>query len=382
MGSDEDVDRRAEVQNPPTLLERLPEVGAWRAELRDGIEKGLCSTDLGHHLLSLMCKMDTPLGEFIRSYSHPTQPHPGAEPTNEWRGDLLPIHPASLKIGENGLTKRNYHWVLGTVCVLNFNYCCGWTRPICVPIPRVVSANQQKAIKSLAWTVDRNILSTEMIPKAKALKESLNSKRFDYSGNPVEHMQELDASKVIATWPRPGSAAVKDITELLSDEILGKLGDPKSWWLPLDKRPVKRTRSRVRADEETWFQICKAAHLRGMMRPVRDEDLYKDVDGHYVVNGAGGVIKRKVVDGKEVELQRFISILVPTNEHSLELPGEQDSLPYVGQLTGIVLDETSDLYMYSEDFTSAFNLFRVPESWSVHFAFAKKVNLPLGGLMM
>ncbi len=130
----------------------------------------------------------------------------------------------------------------------------------------------------------------------------------------------------------------------------------------------------MRADEETWYRICKAAHQRGMMRPVRDEDLYKDVEGHYVVNGAGGVSKKKFVDGQEVDLQRFISILVPTNEHSLELPGEQDSLPYVGQLTGILLDETSDLYMYSEDFTSAFNLFRVPESWSVHFAFAKKVK--------
>jgi len=31
--------------------------------------------------------------------------------------------------------------------------------------------------------------------------------------------------------------------------------------------------------------------------------------------------------------------LVPTNEHSIQLPGDQDTLPYVGQLTGIVLEE-------------------------------------------
>ncbi len=219
LGSDEDVDRRAEVQHPPTLMARLPAAETWRAELRNGVERGLSYTDLGHHLLSLMCRMNTPLGEFIRSYSHPTQPLPGAEPTFERRGDILPIHPASLKIGDNGITKMNYHWVLGTVCVLNFNYCCGWTRPVCVPIPRVVSANQQLAIRNMAWVVDRNILSTEMIPKPQVLKKNLNSKRFDYSGNAVEHMQELDASKVIATWPRPGSAAVKDITELLSASV-------------------------------------------------------------------------------------------------------------------------------------------------------------------
>ncbi len=123
-----------------------------------------------------------------------------------------------------------------------------------------------------------------------------------------------------------------------------------------------------------------------MMRPVKDEDLFEDVDGHCVVNGAGGPVKRKIIDGQEIELQRFVSIIwclrrlpmsIPWNYQEKKtrfLPGEQDSLPYVGQLAGILLDETSDLYMYSEDFTSAFNLFRVPGSWSSRCDFAKKVR--------
>ena len=212
------------------------------------------------------------------------------------------------------------------------------------------------------------------MPKMGKLRESLNSKRFDYAGNPVEHMLELDAKKVIEAWRKPGSAAKVDITSLLSAEMIAAIGDPKDWWLPHDKKPSRTTRSKVRASDETWFEICRAAHERGMMRPVNDEDLCRDREGHFVVNGAGGVAKRKEKDGKVIELQRFISILIPSNEHSVQLPGEQDSLPYVGQLTGIVLEEDSDLYLYSEDFASAFNLFAVPPAWSVHFAFAKKVS--------
>lgn len=41
----------------------------------------------------------------------------------------------------------------------------------------------------------------------------------------------------------------------------------------------------------------------------------------------------------------------------MQLEGEQDSLPFVGQLTGIVLPPNKCIHMDSEDFTSAFNLF-------------------------
>ena len=46
----------------------------------------------------------------------------------------------------------------------------------------------------------------------------------------------------------------------------------------------------------------------------------------------------------------------------------------MGQLTGIVLGPGESLYLDSEDLTSAFNLFSVPDSWLPHFAFGKKVD--------
>jgi len=166
------------------------------------------------------------------------------------------------------------------------------------------------------------------MPKMGKLRESLNSKRFDYAGNPVEHMLELDAKKVIEAWLKPGSAAKVDITSLLSAEMMAAIGDPKDWWLPHDKKPTRTTRSKVRASDETWFEICRAAHERGMMRPVNDEDLCRDREGHFVVNGAGGVAKRKEKDGKVVELQRFISILIPSNEN-IQFNSEENRIRFL-----------------------------------------------------
>ena len=98
---------------------------------------------------------------------------------------------------------------------------------------------------------------------------------------------------------------------------------------------------------------------------VNDADVPKDRAGHLVVNGAGGVRKTKMVNGQEKVLQRFLSVLIPTNEHMAELPGEQDTLPYVGMLTALHLGQNEELYMESEDFSSAFNLFSVPDACMV-----------------
>ena len=84
---------------------------------------------------------------------------------------------------------------------------------------------------------------------------------------------------------------------------------------------------------------------------------------HLVVNGAGGVTKIKEINGQQVQLQRFFSVLIPMNEMMMELPGAQDTLPYVGQLTSLYL-----LYLGSEDLQSAFNFLRVPRAWSPCFA--------------
>ena len=345
----------------------------WRAALEEVFKRRVSFTDLGRYLEE-MCNLDTPLGDFVREFSSPKRPPPHSTELCQRKGDLLPIHPSSVEVGMKGVTAENIHWLKTTLCCLNFHYCAAWARPICVPMDNEVTENQRVAIQQLGETNNRNIVTEKKLPTAGDAKEILNSKHYDNCDNPVEHMQELDAEKVISTWPKVGSAGVRYITEFLDEEMGKAVSDPKSWWLPRDRMPEKRTISRVRATDETWYQICEAAHARGLMEIVEDSELMKDRNGHYIVNGAGGIVKEMELDGAKVQLQQFIAVLIPTNEHSLQLAGEQDSLPQFGRQTGILLKEEEKLIMSSEDCASASNLFAVPKSWSPHFAFSKKVD--------
>ena len=65
--------------------------------------------------------------------------------------------------------------------------------------------NQCRALEEVAKTVDDNVLSAGLLPSLGEAKV----KKFDYSRNPVEYMQDLIADKVFPTWPRPGEAAIR-----------------------------------------------------------------------------------------------------------------------------------------------------------------------------
>ena len=124
---------------------------------------------------------------------------------------------------------------------------------------------------------------------------------------------------------------------------------------------------------------CNRGYERGMMRMVHPDDVFRDLEGRPIVNGAGGVKKVKKIGGEEKELQRFISILVPSNTYQKNMPGDDDHLPYLGQMAMMEVDIDEDVLIDSEDLTSCFNLFRVPPKWSAYFAFAKKVNADIFG---
>ena len=340
----------------------------WQKGLANVMTMGKTFRDLGGVLLSRITYLDSPLGEFC----HPVQPPPAAEASYDRRGDLLPIHPSSIKVGENKVTEGNIHWVRLTLCMMNFHYCAGWSkRPICVPMDTRLSPNQKVAVKELAITLNDNVVIADPLPSMAEAKKSLQSKKFDYSGNPIEHMQDLVCSKVVPTWPKVGEAGIQCIATFLSGEVREALRDPKQWLLPRDLQPLKSKKS---ITDSEWFSICEAGFKRGMFTFVDDAEAPRDRSGYLIVNGAGGVKKLKTIGNKVTECQRFISVLIPTNEAMMELPGEQDSLPYIGQLTALRLSESQELYLESEDFQSAFNLFRVPKEWSPYFAYSKKVD--------
>ncbi|CAE7300353.1 unnamed protein product [Symbiodinium sp. CCMP2592] len=304
---------------------------------------------------------------------------PGAEPSTSrggggLHGDLLPIHPALVVQGLEGITKDNLHWVRFVLVCLDFLYCSAWAKPVCVPMGRTLGANQKVAIQRLGSQVDRLIARKEKLPSAKAAASKLCSKRFDYNGQPVDHMKDLDATKVIKAWPRVASAAVVDLKDCLPPDLAAALDNPRQYLLPEAELPDRHRGSRVRASETEWHKIVRAGYDRGMFVAVDDSEVPTDKRGHLITNGAGAVTKMKKEDGRDVEAQRFISILCPTNDAMRLLPGVQDKLPYIGQLTAVMAEKDSYLVLDSEDLQSAFNLFRMPLEWAPFFSFAQKVR--------
>ena len=77
----------------------------------------------------------------------------------------------------------------------------------------------------------------------------------------------------------------------------------------------------------------------------------------------------KVIDGEEESLQRFSSILVPSNIFQAHMVADDAHLPYLGQVSIPEVDADDELLIDSEDLVSCFNLFKLPESWA-GFAFA------------
>ena len=51
-----------------------------------------------------------------------------------------------------------------------------------------------------------------------------------------------------------------------------------------------------------------------MMTEVDEDTIPRNNRGHLIVNGAGAVSKKKVRNGVEAEVQRFISNLIPIND--------------------------------------------------------------------
>lgn len=171
-----------------------------------------------------------------------------------------------------------------------------------------------------------------------------------------------------------GQAAIQPIEAFLSEETKKALEIPANLLLPREKMPSNALRSRVRASDAEWNKIVRAAWERGMMKPVDESKVPRDRSGHLITNCAGAVFKEKTVDGQRVAAQRFISIMCPINAVTVWLAGSQDTLPYIGQLTGIMLEEDKSLYLESEDLQSAFNLFSVPDQWLPFFSYSQKVD--------
>ena len=362
--------------SPVPLRKEAHEVSQWGDPLRSFLEQQRSPEEVMVWLRELQPELDSPLSgycEVIREMEddQPTTGAPEAtEPLN-----LLPVCISAVEERMRGKEAQASSRLVSMVEVLNYLAVMGKPRMG----PPKMTAAQELMVDRLFRAVERFISKGGHVGPFEQACEALGSVKFDYSGEPINYMEDLVAEKVIPCWPQPGEAAVQDAVKFVPPVVREWLSSPSMCLLPEAAWPDSPPRSRVRASDEEWEKIVTAAVARGMMRQVPDEDVFRDARGNMVLNGAGGVKKVKAVGGVSKTLQRFISILVPSNTYQRHMPGDDVHLPYLGQMSMMEIDEDEEVLIDSEDLTSCFNLFRLPKAWSGMSVFAKRVSARVFG---
>ena len=136
-------------------------------------------------------------------------------------------------------------------------------------------------------------------------KIELMSKIVNYSGEVVSVRRQLICSKVLLAWPKSGEACILAVEAFIIEELMDDLMNPKRCLLPESGWPKVPPKSEVHASEGEWYSLLKDGFTRGIFGEVGYDKVFKDPNGKPVLNGAMGVDKFKVVDGKTVELLRF-----------------------------------------------------------------------------
>ena len=251
------------------------------------------------------------------------------------RGDeLLPINPQAVLGYLQPRGESVAQGVAGMVSVLNFLSKAqgqgGWAP---ADFKQTLSQEQKLTVDHLRRALD--YLEDRKLQRGQYEETSqhLATVRFDYQGEPVVAMEEITADKVIASWPQVGQAAVQDAPAFVPEPLRSRLLDPSKCLKPVHEWPTEPHESRVRASDDEWGKLVRAAYERGLMTAVELDEVFKDHKGRPVLNGAGAVKKEKKVDGRVISTQRFISNLIPVNMFQDRLEGDDKLLPYLGQLT-------------------------------------------------
>ena len=181
------------------------------------------------------------------------------------------------------------------------------------------------------------------------------------------------AAKVIPAWPKVGHACAAPIIILVDAELQAKLNSPASILPPEADWPAVTPKSTVRANDDEWYHICVAGHERTMFMAFPEESIFRNNLGEKVMAGAMGIDKVKEIDGKKVNLLRFICILCPINAYMRKLMGDSWSLPQSCLLASLILQAEEYIWLDGEDLESCFTLFTLPDVWLPFFVFSKTV---------
>ncbi len=317
-------------------------------------------------MFELLPTLDTQFGRFKKLLDdQAVAPGGPAVPT-----DILPMSVEAIR-AMSDVNEDVRDWGALTVLCLNYYFCCGWEKATSLSHAEELTTPQLKLLKEHIFpAIGRMIETNPVIPHKEEIFKELARKGMDYEGSTYVVMEELEASKVISCWPAREAAAVQPITRFVSGDTKKALEKPSLTILPEEEWPEDLPQSFVRASDETWEELVTEGWKRGLFQPCPENEVLTDRRGRKILNGAGAVPKEK----KGVIQQRFISIFCPINAISQKISGDEDTLPYVGQVSLLHIPEEQEILIDSEDMQSAFNLFAMPIGWRGMFCYEKKVR--------
>ena len=150
---------------------------------------------------------------------------------------MLPVRLSSVQAFLKGKSEVATTWVISLVEVLNFHATMGKMRTG----PAVMTAAQELMVTRLLRAVDRFLERGGLVASLPIAQGELGCVRFDYGGEPVHYMEDLEAAKVIPCWPKksgrqrcrmPGilyrTMSVNGLTHQASVCFLSPSGQPRS----------------------------------------------------------------------------------------------------------------------------------------------------------
>lgn len=330
--------------------------------------KPLPTRELGAVMLAAAHGSNTPLGTFVRRTAL------GVAPARARR--LLPLPLGWAYAGGVALGHRRGWppeavgaWIVMVILCINFLSSDGGRRENSIHPPLHPNPAQARALREILrkieWFLDAAGSDASLDEVLKAVRE----RKSTYGGEVVSTRRTLEAEKVFPAWPLAGEVGRAALEDCLPASVWSEIADPLACLRPRAEWPARPHRSRVYAKDDDWNRIVAEGLRRGIFQEVPFEKVFHGNGGAPVLSGAMGVDKFK--DG--LHLHRFISILTPLNDHLREVKGEVDWLPFISHALLVDIAEDQAAIVDSEDFTSCFNLLKMPSSWSGFLVYERPV---------
>jgi hypothetical protein len=206
-------------------------------------------------------------------------------------------------------------------------------------------------------------------------KQLLARRQVDYCGKLVSKAMPISWKQIEPGLPSVDQAAQVNAMDLAEGDMRRIISSPWETMKPRSEWPQKFKRARTLAvSKKDYYMVVHGLWLRRMIREVKKEELLYDTFGTKLAGALFGVEKdAEVPSCPGLLVLRLILNLVPPNELQMEIAGDNQTLPCIGQWKNMNIAQGDPVYLNSEDMKACFFLFCLPPEWAVAFGLDEQV---------